>query len=925
MVKGKLLKIITASLLVLGAGSAVGAAVFSSVDKQANAYSSVSSYYSTVSGSGGTLLNSLYNKIKGHTNLGYDGLWTAYKTTDIRSDGKIYDLYSDHTSFAPGTNQCGNYSNIGDCYNREHTIPKSWWGGTTSVQGCDLIIVLPSDGKINGMRSDYPYGEVSGGTSYTHPSDTEHNYLGNSSNTNYVSGKVFEPFDSRKGDLARTYFYAATRYSQNASSGSTNLGPVTKWTSSDGSKVFGETSDCTYGFKNSYLNLLLKWHREDPVSAWEIQRNNLVEDKQGNRNPFIDHPSYVDLIWGGTYGASQQNGESTNSSSTVVNGVITTSGTPTPTKTLSSIAVSNPKTSYTVNDTFVKPTVTATFSDASTSDVTNSAVFSGYNLSNTGNQTVNVSYTYDGVTKYTSYQITVSSGGSSGSGDSYDLVTSTSGISVGDVVLIGCKSKTVVAGTLSSSYLSSVSATFSGNSITSKGSGVEFTLGKSGNNWTFTSSEGTLKSSAAKNVNYSDGTGTWSISISSGTATITNTTNSYGTLQYNASSPRFTTYTSGQTSIELYKKAGQTTTKTLSSIAVSGQTTTFDVGDTFSFGGTVTATYSDNSTADVTSSTTFSGYNMSTAGTQEVTASYTEGDITKTAKYNITVNQQQQPTGNVPMTANGDFIKITSTANLVDGEYLIVYESGNLAFNGGLSTLDATGNKISVTISSSTISATSSVLAATFTYNSTDKTLKSKSGYYIGQTANDNGLKTDTSTKYTNTISFDGSGNANIVSSGAYLRYNSSTDQSRFRYFKSSSYTNQKAVQLYLRTASWGSSFLSSITCNNGVTAPSTTNWATTKTNYLSMTTSEQNKVKAATGNENGTDLQKAIARYTYIVNKYTNRINYPDYLNKASQSNMMTPIQNNSVTTILVAISALSILSGMTLVIWLNKKKKEN
>ena len=216
-------------------------------------------------------------------------------------------------------------------------------------------------------------------------------------------------------------------------------------------------------------------------------------------------------------------------------------------------------------------------------------------------------------------------------------------------------------------------------------------------------------------------------------------------------------------------------------------------------------------------------------------------------------------------------------------------------------------------------------MAATFTYNSTDKTLKSKSGYYIGQTANDNGLKTDTSTKYTNTISFDESGNANIVSSGAYLRYNSNTDQSRFRYFKSSSYTNQKAVQLYLRTVSWGASFLSSITCNNGVTAPSTSNWATTRTNYLSMTTSEQNKVKSATANENGTDLQKAIARYTYIVNKYTNRTNYPDYLNKASQSNMMTPIQNNSVTTILVAISALSILSGMTLVIWLNKKKKEN
>ena len=916
MIKGKILKIITASLLILGAGSAVGAAVFSSVNKQANAYSSISTYYSTVSGSGGTLLNSLYTKIKGNTDLGYGGLWTAYKTTDIRSDGKIYDLYSDHTSYTPGNSQCGTYSNVGDCYNREHTIPKSWWGDAESVQGSDLIIVLPSDGKINGMRSNYPYGEVSGGTAWKHSSDTESNYLGTSSNSNYVSGTVFEPFDSRKGDLARTYFYAATRYSQNPT-GNKNLGPVTKWTSGYGDLVFGEGTGYTYGFKNSYLTMLLKWHREDPVSAWEIQRNNLVEDKQGNRNPFIDHPSYVDLIWGGTYGATQQNGESTNSNSTVVNGVITTSGTPTPTATLSSIAVQNPKTSYTVNDTFVKPTVIATFSDSSTSDVTNSAVFSGYNLSNTGNQTVNVSYTYDGVTKYASYQITVSSGGTPSGDTTYTLIKNGIGLSVGDRVVAKTNettplgvtgwngNKDATVSTTESSWLQYEVKTVSSGSfklydntagqyIGDPGSSNQFIYSSSGVNCS-TDSNGVLKC---------------------GSRYLTKNGTNYRCYASIGSYVPFYLY--------LVDGGSSTTTPTLSSIAVSGQTTTFDVGDTFSFGGTVTATYSDSSTADVTSSTTFSGYNMSTAGTQEVTASYTEGDITKTAKYNITVNQQQ-PTGNVPMTANGDFIKITSTANLVDGEYLIVYESGNLAFNGGLSTLDATGNKISVTISSSTISATSSVLAATFTYNSTDKTLKSKSGYYIGQTANDNGLKTDTSTKYTNTISFDESGNANIVSSGAYLRYNSNTDQSRFRYFKSSSYTNQKAVQLYLRTASWGASFLSSITCNNGVTAPNTSNWATTRTNYLSMTTSEQNKVKSATANENGTDLQKAIARYTYIVNKYTNRTNYPDYLNKASQSNMMTPIQNNSVTTILVAISALSILSGMTLVIWLNKKKKEN
>ena len=80
--------------------------------------------------------------------------------------------------------------------------------------------------------------------------------------------------------------------------------------------------------------------------------------------------------------------------------------------------------------------------------------------------------------------------------------------------------------------------------------------------------------------------------------------------------------------------------KVLTSITLSGQTTSFYVGSTWSFGGTVTAHYSDNTTANVTSSTTFSGGNTSSAGTKTVTASYTEDGVTKTATYNITVTYQ---------------------------------------------------------------------------------------------------------------------------------------------------------------------------------------------------------------------------------------------------------------------------------------------
>ena len=148
----------------------------------------------------------------------------------------------------------------------------------------------------------------------------------------------------------------------------------------------------------------------------------------------------------------------------------------------------------------------------------------------------------------------------------------------------------------------------------------------------------------------------------------------------------------------------------------------------------------------------------------------------------------------------GGYTKITSAAELTDGDYLIVCESHNVAFDGYLSTLDATENLIDIQVSNNTIAESNEVNNAIFTYDATNKTLKSKSEYYIGQTANANGLASSTSTTYANTITFD-EGNANIVSGGAYLRYNKASNQLRFRYYKSSSYTAQEAVQLYKKSA----------------------------------------------------------------------------------------------------------------------------
>ena len=219
--------------------------------------------------------------------VGYSGLWNAYKTTDIRSDGKINDMYSSATNFRPGTDQDkGSHPTEGYSYNREHTIPKSWWGGEETNQGCDLFIVYPTDSYVNEKRGNYPYGEVDKLLGVTYSSKGDFSILGKSSLASYT-GTVFEPNDKWKGDLARAYFYAVATY-QTAS-----------WTSSGGSTIFmSSISAPNYGLSNYAVDLFMKWHLQDPVDDWEMARNDKVQNVQGNRNPFIDHPEWVNYIWG---------------------------------------------------------------------------------------------------------------------------------------------------------------------------------------------------------------------------------------------------------------------------------------------------------------------------------------------------------------------------------------------------------------------------------------------------------------------------------------------------------------------------------------------------------------------------------------------------------------------------------------------------
>lgn len=155
--------------------------------------------------------------------------------------------------------------------------------------------------------------------------------------------------------------------------------------------------------------------------------------------------------------------------------------------------------------------------------------------------------------------------------------------------------------------------------------------------------------------------------------------------------------------------------------------------------------------------------------------------------------------------------KVTAALTDYSGDYLIVYESGAVAFNGGLSTLDATSNTISVSISDGTINATSTTDAAKFTITKATGgySILSASGNYINRTASSNGMNTTSSATY-NSISMDGS-NAVITSSGGpTLRYNKTAGQTRFRYFAS----GQEAIQLYKRASGVTKTYyMSSPTC----------------------------------------------------------------------------------------------------------------
>jgi endonuclease I len=163
----------------------------------------------------------------------------------------------------------------------EHCLPKGWWGGKASSNENDAFMDLhhlnPANARANNNKSDCPPGNVTSSESVINP------LFKKGKNLEYGNFYVFEPCDEYKGDFARAYFYIATAYENFI------------WQSAASNYM---TNDSYQEFKPWLRDVLLEWHKNDPVSEKEINRNNRVSDIQHNRNPYIDYPELVEYIWG---------------------------------------------------------------------------------------------------------------------------------------------------------------------------------------------------------------------------------------------------------------------------------------------------------------------------------------------------------------------------------------------------------------------------------------------------------------------------------------------------------------------------------------------------------------------------------------------------------------------------------------------------
>ena len=202
--------------------------------------------------------------------------WAGFAATDALPDGTVRDRYSFKQRLLNGL-QAIQGMNI------EHIWANSWWGHTVNNAYCDLFNLYPADGEANGRKSNNPIGVVDGRVAY----DNGMTRVGKSSSYRADSLiTAWEPADMWKGDFARTYFYMATVYQHMRD----------EWQTAEGLLTIDPASWQT--MRPWVYELMMKWAAEDPVDDIERDRNEVICQIQGNRNPFVDIPQLADFLWG---------------------------------------------------------------------------------------------------------------------------------------------------------------------------------------------------------------------------------------------------------------------------------------------------------------------------------------------------------------------------------------------------------------------------------------------------------------------------------------------------------------------------------------------------------------------------------------------------------------------------------------------------
>ncbi len=318
----------------------------------------------------------------GYTTIGYSSLPNSvYAASSDPSDfynGSSKTMEDIYSSYPYNSSQGGSSANTcGTGWNKEHTVPQSWFGKASPMVS-DAHHVFPTDIRMNSCRSNYPYGE---NNASKYCSSYGYGHLGTSTFSGYT-GQVFDPGSKEdcggncyRGDLARVYFYMATRYR------------TTNFTNGTGGTSFTYTNGVA-DLTDYMKNLMLKWHREDPVSEKELKRNNAIYAHQKNRNPFVDYPCLVEYIWG------DKKGETVNLSSLISGyvgvGTDCCSSEPTLTVSSSSITIGPIATSSSTTQTFtvtganLTGSISITKNSGSSSYITVSptSITSGYNGTN---------------------------------------------------------------------------------------------------------------------------------------------------------------------------------------------------------------------------------------------------------------------------------------------------------------------------------------------------------------------------------------------------------------------------------------------------------------------------------------------------------------------------------------------------------------